>query len=102
MIVLILERVPPSLRGELTRWLIEPKTGVFVGTVSARVRDRLWEKACRSLRGGAALLVYTTNNEQGFAMRSAGETGRLIVEHEGLWLVLIPHSQRAVPERAGA
>ncbi len=98
MIVLILERVPAGLRGELTRWLIEPKAGVLVGTVSARVRDRLWDKACRSLRGGAALLIYTTNNEQGFAMRSAGETGRQLVEHEGLWLVLVPNSQRAEPE----
>ncbi|MBA3516457.1 MAG: type I-E CRISPR-associated endoribonuclease Cas2, partial [Rhizobiales bacterium] len=31
MVVMMLERVSPSLRGELTRWLIEPKTGVFVG-----------------------------------------------------------------------
>uniref|UniRef100_A0A831TC63 Type I-E CRISPR-associated endoribonuclease Cas2 n=1 Tax=Thermorudis peleae TaxID=1382356 RepID=A0A831TC63_9BACT len=98
MIVLILERVPPGLRGELTRWLIEPKAGVFVGTVSARVRDRLWDKACRSLRGGAALLVYTTNTEQGFALRAAGETGRQIVEYEGLWLVRVPLEQRASPE----
>ena len=25
MVVMILENVPPSLRGELTRWLIEPR-----------------------------------------------------------------------------
>ncbi len=98
MIVLVLERVPVGLRGELTRWLIEPKAGVFVGTVSARVRDRLWDKACRSLRGGAALMVYTTNNEQGFALRSAGETGRQIVEYEGLWLVRVPVNQRSTAE----
>ncbi len=98
MIVLVLERVPVGLRGELTRWLIEPKAGVFVGTVSARVRDRLWDKACRSLRGGAALMVYTTNNEQGFALRLAGETGRQIVEYEGLWLVRVPVNQRSTAE----
>jgi len=101
MIVLVLERVPSSLRGELTRWLLEPKSGVFVGTVGARVRDRLWDKACRSLRGGAAVLIYTTNTEQGFAIRTAGETGRQIVEYEGLWLVLVPKGHREVPEQDG-
>jgi CRISPR-associated protein Cas2 len=99
MIVLILERVSPSVRGELTRWLLEPKPGVFVGTVGARVRDRLWEKACRSLRGGAAVLIYTTNTEQGFAIRTAGETGRQIVEYEGLWLVCVPASPRGGPAK---
>ena len=46
MVVIILEKVSPALRGELTRWLIEPHPGVFVGHVSGMVRDRLWEKCC--------------------------------------------------------
>ena len=36
MVVLILQSVRPSLRGELTRWLIQPAAGVFVGRVSAQ------------------------------------------------------------------
>ena len=52
MIVMVLETVPVGLRGELTRWLLEPHTGVFVGHVNAMVRDRLWEKCCKQ-RGGA-------------------------------------------------
>ena len=92
MIVLLVQRAKPSLRGELTRWLLEPRPGVFVGQVSARVRDRLWDKLCRSLDSGAALLIYTTNNEQSFGLRTFGETAREIVEHEGLWLVRLPRS----------
>ena len=46
MVVMILENVSPSLRGELTRWLIEPHPGVFVGHVTARVRDLLWKLCC--------------------------------------------------------
>ena len=38
MVVMILERVPVLLRGELTRWLLEVRAGVFVGTMSAGVR----------------------------------------------------------------
>lgn len=87
MVVIILEKVPASLRGELTRWLLELKTGVFVGKVSAMVRDRLWENVCAGSRGGAAMLIHSTDNEQGFAMRMWGPTSRTVVDFEGLSLV---------------
>ena len=90
MIVLIVEKVPAGLRGELSRWLIEPQTNVFVGRMSAMVRDKLWEKVCKGLKGGAATMLYPASNEQGFAVRSIGETNRSLVEIEGLTLVLIP------------
>lgn len=91
MMVLVLERVPASLRGELTRWLLEPHTGVFVGRVSAMVRDRLWEKVCKTLKGReGGILIYSTDTEQGFALRSHGETARELVDFDGLVLVRIP------------
>lgn len=90
MTVLILERVPASLRGELTRWMLEPKAGVFVGTISSMVRDKLWDKVCQGSKGGACLLVHKAANEQGFAMRSWGETSRVIAQYEGLYLVRVP------------
>ncbi len=90
MIVMILEHVPVSLRGELTRWLLEPYPGVFVGHVSAMVRDRLWEKCCKSCKDGGVVLIWSTNNEQRFTMRMHGETKRSIVELEGIQLIRIP------------
>ncbi len=87
---MMLERVSPSLRGELTRWLIEPKTGVFVGRVSAMVRDRLWERVCDGMKGGAGMIVYPASNEQGYAIRMCGETKRLAEDFEGLTLIRIP------------
>lgn len=90
MSVFLLERVPEGLRGELTRWLIEPKTGVFVGRISAMVRDRLWERVCGGVKGGACLLIYTSDSEQGYAIRSFGDTKREVVDFEGLWLVKRP------------
>ena len=91
MLVMILEKVPKSLRGELSRWLIEPKTGVFVGDVSAMVRDRLWEKCCSRIAAGAGVVqIWTTNNEQGYDIRIWGNTKRKIVDYEGLRLVYIP------------
>lgn len=90
MVVIILEKVAPSLRGELTRWLIEPHSGVFVGNVSGMVRDRLWDKCCRQSKGGGVVQIWTTNNEQRYTMRSSGSTQRDIVDFEGLQLVRRP------------
>jgi CRISPR-associated protein Cas2 len=85
--VLILERVPTSLRGELTRWLLEPKAGVFVGRVSAMVRDKLWDKARTQSRGGGCLMVHSSNCEQGYRIQSCGNTSRVIEDFGGLALV---------------
>ncbi len=88
MMAMILDRAGNGLRGELTRWLLEPRAGVFVGRVSARVRDKLWEKVCREIGSeSGCLMVYATNNEQGFTIRTSGQTTRLIEDFEGLLLV---------------
>jgi CRISPR-associated protein Cas2 len=90
MIVMVLEKVPLRLRGELTRWLVEPRTGVFVGHVNAMVRDRLWQKCCNARGSGGVIQLWSTNNEQHFAMRMNGDTSRQIVELEGLQLIQVP------------
>jgi len=86
----VVERATPGLHGELTRWLLEPHTGVFVGDVSAMVRDLLWELVQEKLRGGAAMLVYSTDSEQGYRIRTCGETRRSIVDFDGLQLIRVP------------
>ncbi|WP_408626264.1 type I-E CRISPR-associated endoribonuclease Cas2e [Aminomonas paucivorans] len=85
--VLVLEKVPPSLRGELCRWLIEPKAGVFVGQVSALVREKLWRQICQGAREGSCLLLYSSNTEQGFRFDVWGSRERLVADWEGLTLV---------------
>ena len=92
MIVMILEKVPASLRGELTRWLIELHPGVFVGHVNAMVRDRLWQKCCEAKRSGGVAQAWSTNTEQHFQIRVAGETKRTVVELDGLQLIRVPHA----------
>lgn len=92
MTILILERVRPSLRGELTRWMIQPKTGVFLGRISARVRELLWNKAAKARKGGAGLLIYTDSNEQGFTIKTCGDTSKIIEDFEGL---LLPKTRKS-------
>lgn len=90
MVVMIMESVPIGLRGELSRWLIEPHPGVFLGHLTAMVRDRLWERACAACREGGLIQMWTTNNEQRFALRVFGNTRREIVDIDGLQLVRRP------------
>ncbi len=72
MITLVLSKVPEGLRGHLTKWLMEVAPGVFVGRVSARVRDELWGITQDGLDGGTALMVLSAANEQGFEVRNIG------------------------------
>ena len=90
MLVMVLETVPVGLRGELTRWLIEPHPGVFVGHVSALVRDRLWLKCCKDLQGGGVVQIWSMNNEQRFTLRTFGTTRRQVVDYDGLQLIRLP------------
>jgi CRISPR-associated protein Cas2 len=87
MVVFILENVRPALRGELSRWLFEVKTGVFTGRVSALVREELWQMVGQKLGKGSAVMIYSTNNEQGFNARTLGNPSRRFVDIEGLLLV---------------
>jgi len=90
MIVLSLTNCPPALRGDLTRWLFEVDTNLYVGDQSARTRDKIWERVIQSTKSGRAVMVYPTNNEQGFDFRVWGMTWEPI-DYDGLNLMLRPH-----------
>jgi len=85
--VLSIEHVPASLRGEFSRWMLEPRPGVFVGTMSAMVRDRLWQRLVANPRCGAAVMMYSAETEQGYAVRTLGDPTRAPVDFDGLTLI---------------
>ncbi|MGV9314912.1 type I-E CRISPR-associated endoribonuclease Cas2e [Streptomyces sp. NPDC003691] len=87
MTVLSATAVPDHVRGALTRWMIEPTPGLYVGTLSARVRDELWAVIRASIGTGAATLIHPAPNEQGFELRTAGDRRRLPVDFDGLTLM---------------
>ena len=73
MTVIILTVRPPGLRGHLTRWLLEVAPGVYVGRVTARVREHLWERIGRHLgEGGRAIMVCAASNKQGLDLCMTG------------------------------
>ena len=64
MIVITLTDCPLGLRGDLTKWLQEINTGVYVGQVSARVREQLWTRIIENAKNGRATMVFNAQNEQ--------------------------------------
>ena len=87
MIVITLSKVPPSLRGVLTKWCQEVQTGVYVGRFSARIRDSLWERIQRDIGSGEATIVFNAKNELGYQFRTT-QTDREVVDYDGLPLLL--------------
>ena len=80
---------PPKLRGDLSKWLCEINTGVYVGNLSSRVRDAVWNRVCENLKNGRATMVFSTNNEQKMDFR-VHNTSWVPVDFDGIQLMRRP------------
>lgn len=89
MTVIVMESAPESVRGELTRWFLELKPGVFVGRVNTRIRMLLWERICQTDSAAGAVMAFSAPNEQGFEMKVCGDPRRRVTEFEGVQLITI-------------
>ena len=88
MLVMILEKAPTSLRGALSRWLIQLRPGMFLGNPSRRVRDELWMKACKKLaRKAACCRSGAPATNKASTIGNYGKTDQLLLDYEGLTLV---------------
>ncbi|MEW5818449.1 MAG: type I-E CRISPR-associated endoribonuclease Cas2e, partial [Spirochaetota bacterium] len=66
MLAIVVENAPPRLRGRLAIWLLEIRAGVYVGNVSRRVREMIWDHVTKGVESGNAVMVWNTNTESGF------------------------------------
>lgn len=96
MVVLVLTSCPAGLRGHLTRWLMEISPGVFVGRVSARVRELMWGRVLELAKDGRAIMVFEADNEQGMDVRLHRHDWEP-VDIDGLWLIRRPAEPSTVP-----
>lgn len=87
MLVIVVENAPPRLRGRLAIWLLEVRAGVYVGDVSRRVREMIWQNVEVDLEEGNAVMAWSTNTESGFDFVTMGKNRRMPVEFDGLKLV---------------
>jgi len=87
MLVIVVENVPPRLRGRLAIWLLEVRAGVYVGNISRRVREMIWDQVGRGVDEGNAVMVWSTNTESGFDFMTLGKNRRIPKEMDGIKLV---------------
>ena len=87
MLVVVTENVPPRLRGRLAIWLLEIRAGVYVGDVSKRIREMIWEQVIALAEIGNVAMAWATNTESGFDFQTFGENRRVPIDYDGLRLV---------------
>lgn len=87
--VITLKNVPPSLKGDLTKWMQEISTGVYVGNFNTKVREQLWQRVRESAGVGEATMSYATRNEIGYQFETHNST-RIPIDYDGIPLIMIP------------
>lgn len=85
--VVTLKNVPPSLRGDLTKWMQEIATGVYVGNFNTRIREELWERIQENVGKGEATISYAYRNEIGYQFETLNAQRQKIF-FDGIPLVL--------------
>lgn len=87
MMVIVLENAPARLRGRLAIWLLEVRSGVYVGQYSVKVREMIWEHIKSGLEEGNAVMIWDYPTESGFDFLTLGKNRRIPVEMDGIKLV---------------
>lgn len=87
--VITIKNAPLSLRGDLTKWMQEIATGVYVGNFNARVREKLWDRVQASIGKGEATISYAYRNEIGYQFETMN-TQRKVLDFDGIPLVQFP------------
>lgn len=86
MLVIVIENAPPRLRGRLAVWLLEVHTGVYVGSLSTRIREMIWEHVVAGIEQGNAVMAWSTNTESGFDFITHGICRRIPTDFDGVKL----------------
>lgn len=92
MTVITISSAPMSLRGDLTKWMQEIATGVYVGNLNSRVREELWSRVIESVGKGQATLSFAARNEIGYQFNTY-RTKQVNVSFDGIPLVMIPREE---------
>ncbi len=87
MLVIVTENVPARLRGRLAVYMLEVRAGVYVASLSRRVREMLWETVVKEVEEGNAVMLWNTNTESGFDFVTIGKNRRIPEVFDGFKLV---------------
>ena len=87
MLIVVTENVPPRLRGRLAVWLLEIRAGVYVGDVSRKIREMIWDQISKLYEEGNVAMAWASNTESGFDFQTIGLNRRIPIDYDGLRLV---------------
>ncbi len=86
-VTVVVENVPPRLRGRLALWMIEIRAGVYIGVVSKRIRDMIWQNVIVGAGDGDGVMAWAAPTESGYDFVTHGKDRREPVDLDGLRLV---------------
>lgn len=85
--VVVIENAPPRLHGRLAVWLLEVRSGVFVGELGRKVREMVWKQISEMVEDANVVMAWATNNESGFDLLTLGKNRREPIDFDGMVLV---------------
>jgi len=86
-LVVVTENVPLRLRGRLAIWLLEVRAGVYIGDVSRRTREMIWQQLEEGYEDGSVVMAWASNSESGYDFQTLGSNRREPIDYDGLRLV---------------
>lgn len=86
MLVMVLERAPPKLRGYCSSWALQVATGVYVANLPKKTRESIWEQviAWADPETRVVMVWSSQRTEQGLDYKILGSPRRTITDREGL------------------
>ena len=88
--VITVKNAPLSLKGDLSKWMQEIATGVYVGNFNSSVRKELWDRVKKGVGRGEATISFYHRNEIGYDFDTIN-TQREVYYCEGIPLVFLPN-----------
>ena len=91
--VITLKNSPPSLRGDLTKWMQEISIGVYVGNFNTKIREKLRERVVESVGSGEATMTYAYRNEIGYRFETHN-SNKIPIDFDGIPLVFTSNNPK--------
>ncbi|KAF1021698.1 MAG: CRISPR-associated endoribonuclease Cas2 [Paracidovorax wautersii] len=86
-LVVVTENIPPRLRGRMAIWLLEVRSGVYIGDVSRRTREMIWQHLEAGYEDGNVVMAWASTSESGYDFQTLGANRRQPIDYDGLRLV---------------
>ena len=88
MLVVIANHLPPSVRGRMKLWFVEPRPNVFISGIKDSVADGVVEYLLGHCTAESGLIIFQRSNKTpGYKIRGLGDHTRSLVQISGMQLV---------------